>query len=469
MENFKKFLVYFLLIILGLAFARHFIEAPIIAIAFIGMVAFVAYKLDLPKFGLWLFFISFILRIIVVILFETPIVSDYAVMYDTAKEIISGNLNAAKTAEFGYMLRWGYQMGYTLFMVLILFISNSALAIKIVNCFATSLIVLLIYLIAKEITNKKVARVASVLYMFFPFPLLLNTVLSNQHIASMFFLLAIYILISKKTENMNNILKFFLIGLCLAIGNIIRPEAIIFITSILLFLILTKKKGTTKLVIKKFLILFVTYFIITTSASIIVSKTNISPSGFENKEPLWKIAVGFSQKTKGDYDGELASHFIGASRDKQLKIIYNSTVKSFDKLPSLFLYKEQHFWLDGDLSSSLGYLEGKFINIFGKSFNFDTIRILLDSINQLYIYVFFALAWLSIYINRKNMSNTQTIFLIIMLVCSGVYLLIECTPKYAYTAQMFLVLMSTYSLDYIFKYIQKSIVRKKGKNTIKSK
>lgn len=67
------------------------------------------------------------------------------------------------------------------------------------------------------------------------------------------------------------------------------------------------------------------------------------------------------------------------------------------------------------------------------------------------------------------MSNTQTIFLIIMLVCSGVYLLIECTPKYAYTVQMFLVLMSTYSLDYIFKYIQKSIVRKKGKNTIKSK
>ena len=67
-----------------------------------------------------------------------------------------------------------------------------------------------------------------------------------------------------------------------------------------------------------------TYFIITTSASIIVAKTNISPSGFENKEPLWKIAVGFSQKTKGDYDGELASRFIGASRGEQLKIIYNS-------------------------------------------------------------------------------------------------------------------------------------------------
>ena len=41
-----------------------------------------------------------------------------------------------------------------------------------------------------------------------------------------------------------------------------------------------------------------------------------------------------------------------------------------------------------------------------------------------------------------------------MLVCSGVYLLIECTPKYAYTAQIFLVLMSSYSLNYIFDYIQ---------------
>lgn len=118
--------------------------------------------------------------------------SDYAVIYDTAKENLGGNLNAAQNAEFGYMLRWGYQMGYTLFVVLILFISNSVIAIKIVNCFVTSLIVLLIYLISKEIANKKVARVVSVLYMLFPFPLFLNTILSNQHIASLLFLLAIY-------------------------------------------------------------------------------------------------------------------------------------------------------------------------------------------------------------------------------------------------------------------------------------
>lgn len=380
--------------------------------------------------------------------------SDYAVIYDTAKEILGGNLNAAQNAEFGYMLRWGYQMGYTLFVVLILFISNSVIAIKIVNCFVTSLIVLLIYLISKEIANKKVARVVSVLYMLFPFPLFLNTILSNQHIASLLFLLAIYILISKKTEKMNKILKFFLIGLCLAIGNIIRPEAIIFMTSILLFLILTKRKGSFKEPLKNFLILFITYFVITTTSSIIVAKTNVSPSGFENKEPLWKIAVGFSQKTKGDYDGDLAEHFIGTSKDDQLKIIYNSTIGSFYKLPSLFLYKEQHFWLDSDLNSSLGYLNGKSINLFGEHFNFSIIRILLDSINQLYIYMFFMLAWLSIYLKRKNMSNTQIILLIIMLVCSGVYLLIECTPKYAYTAQIFLVLMSSYSLNYIFDYIQ---------------
>ena len=36
-----------------------------------------------------------------------------------------------------------------------------------------------------------------------------------------------------------------------------------------------------------------------------------------------------------------------------------------------------------------------------------------------------------------------------MLVYSGVYFLIECTPRYAYTAQIFLALMSAYTIDYI--------------------
>ena len=72
------------------------------------------------------------------------------------------------------------------------------LLIKIVNCLFSAGIVLFIYLIAKEFTSEKAAKIVSCCYMILPFPLLFNTVLSNQHISSFMFLLAIWILISKK-------------------------------------------------------------------------------------------------------------------------------------------------------------------------------------------------------------------------------------------------------------------------------
>ena len=453
MEKLKKFLIYFLLFAFGLTFARHFLEYPFVAMVFIGMVVFLAYKFDLPRFGLWLFLGSLILRIIIIILFDTPIISDYATQFKTAKEIIYGNFNAAANSE--YMLRWGYQMGYTLFMVLLMLISEGSFLIKLVNCFFTSLIVLFVYLIAKEFTNKKVARIISVLYAFFPFPLFFNTILSNQHISSFLFLLAIYIFISKKTKNMNDKFKFFLIGLCLSIGNIIRPEAIVFIFSILLYMILTIKKYTIRRTFKCFAILIVTYFILTTSASTIAMKTGISPSGFENKEPLWKIAVGFNWLNKGDYSSSLADVFFDLDDDEQMQVVMDYTVGSIEKLPFLFLYKEQHFWLDNELNWSLGYLTNKNIHILDHRIPFNNIRAVLDSINQLYLYVIFILGFFGIFLNRNKMSEKQFLIFIIILVYSGVYLFIECTPRYAYTAQIFMILMSTYTIEYLLQYIIK--------------
>lgn len=466
MEKLKNVLIYVLLTVFGLALARHFVEMPVIAIVFIALIVFVAYKCDIPKFGFWLFLFSFIIRIIVVILFDTPITDDYAVQFKAAKEIISGNFNIASTIASGYMLRWGYQMGYTLFMVLLMFINESVVFIKGVNCLFTSFVVLFVYLISSELTNKKTARIISVLYALFPFPLFFNTIVSNQHISSFLFLLAIYILIGKKTESMNYKLKYFLIGLCLALGNIIRPEAIIFMFSILAFLLLTMKKNSLKQIMKAGLILSVTYLSITISASTIVAKTGISPSGFENKVPLWKIAVGFNQLHKGDYSRSLAATF-PTDKNAQLQIVYDYTIGSIEKIPALFMYKEQHFWLDNELNWSLNYLKDKSIYLFGIRIPFNYIRSALDSINQLYLYIFFALGLMAIIINRKKMDDRQYLLLIVILTYSLVYLLIECTPRYAYTAQIFLVLMSSYSVKYILDYFQKKKSKKKKTKKVK--
>ena len=462
MQKLKHFFIYFLLFLFGLTFVRSLITYPIISIACLSFIIWFGYKFEISKFGIFIFLMALILRIAVVILFDTPIISDYSVMFNTAKEIVSGNLTAAANSE--YMLRWGYQMGYTLFMSLLLFICNNVLFIKIVNCIFTSLIVLLIYLITKEITNKKVARIISLIYMVFPFPLLFNTVLSNQHISSFFFLLAIYIFISKKFKQININLRYLLIGVCLAVGNIIRPEAIIFIMSILLFLILTTKKEDVVKMGKNFGILILVYLIITTTSSFIVTKTGISPSGFKNTEPLWKFTVGLNPETKGDYNAQLSEKFNEESNEEHLKRLYNYTIGSLDKLPSLFMYKAQHFWIESDLGWSLFYLSGNSINVLNQKIKSDSLIALFYSFNQLIIYIIFIFAIIAIILKRKNMSRTQLFFLIILLVYFGVYLLIESTPRYAYTAQIFLFLMSMYTVEYLLNCYQKKKVKKSDKS-----
>ena len=451
MTKLKKAIIAFCLICFALTFAGHFFEMPIISFLIVGLLALGAYKFNPPKFGVILFTVAFLLRILVVVFIEPPIISDYAVIYDTAREILNGNLNAASSQ---YMLTWGYQMGYTLFITMLLAIIDNVLFVKIINCLFTALIVLFIYLIVKELTNPKVARVLSVIYMVFPFPLLFNTILSNMHIASFMFLLAIYILISQKTKDMNRILKFILIGGCLAVGNIIRPEAIVFNFAILIYLFLTAKKGQFKNAIVSFLIMFITYSVFTYSASFVAMKSGVSPSGFENKAPLWKFAVGFNLETKGSYNDKLAKEFFEVDEQRQKEITYENVFGSLYQVPALFLHKAQNFWLGSDLHWVTDYMEDKNLNLSGIKIPLNIFTTIWDSLNKLIIYLIFILTFISIVVKRHKIDNRQLLILLVLLTYFGVYILIECTPKYAYTAHIFLFLMSSYALEYILPKLQ---------------
>ena len=97
------------------------------------------------------------------------------------------------------------------------------------------------------------------------------------------------------------------------------------------------------------------------------------------------------------------------------------------------------------------FIISAWITIFGHKFSADIIINLAHNINQLFIYVFFTLAAVAIWINRRKMNNKQFLLLIILLVYTGVYLLIECTPRYAYTAQIFMFIMSAYAIEYLIE------------------
>ena len=394
------------------------------------------------KFIIFLFLFSFIIRLGVVLLVDTPIISDFKAMYDAALEIVNGTDSYKST---GYFITWGYQMGHVLYQAFLLSIINSAFFLKIVNCIITSLTVVFVYLISRRICSERSAKISSILYSIFLFPLLLNSVLTNQFLPLLLILIALYILL-----NINFKKKFVIssvaVGILLGLSNIFRSETIVIVFSILLyFVFLFITKVDWKKLIISFVIIFMGYYVVFNGTSLLLKATNVSPSGLEILNSSWKFVLGFNYETSGMYSNQDAAIYARDSEAAKKEAI--NRIMQFEKIPLHFLKKTKILWFNSDLSWSISMDE-----VYYK---------VLNIINQIWIILFNILAVCSAFRFIKfKFEKEHVLMCLILLVYFGVYLLIEVMPRYAYSLQVFEAIIIGISLDYIFTKIK---VLKKGK------
>lgn len=387
------------------------------------------------KFIIGLFLFSLILRLIVVLCINTPIISDFKTMYDAATELLNGTSEYKKTP---YFLTYGYQMGHVIYQFFFLKICNSAIFLKIISCLITSFIPVFIYLISKKIASEKSAKIVSILYSVFLFPLLLNTVLTNQHLPLLLTLIAIYILLNMKNKI---IIKSIVIGLLLGISNILRSEGIVYITALIIYSIyLIIKKNDFKKIIISLVIIIVSYIgIFNITSNILISK-DLSINGLKNMNPTWKFVAGFNYDKNGIYNDLDASLYSSYKQSDIAKKELKNRVSQIDKIPLHFLKKVKIFWFNSDLSWSIGHIDYNTYNI-------------LNSINKVTIYIINILVFFSLFslFKIKKISNTQILVTLIVVIYFGVYLLIEVMPRYAYAPQVFLFILAAIGIDNIIK------------------
>ena len=387
----------------------------------------------LNSFIIFLFLFSFITRLIVILTINTPIISDFKTMYEASLELINGTNNYKNSI---YFINWAYQMGHVVYQSILLSVINNVVFLKIINAFNSSLTVVFIYLISKKISSSTSSKIISVLYSIFLFPLLLNTVLTNQILPVLLTLISIYILINLDYEKY--IFKSIIIGLILGLANILRSEGIVIIFSILLYSIYLIFKKHNKNIFISFVIIFISYMMIFNISSTILIKTNISTNGLKNMNPTWKFVLGFNYETNGMYSDIDAERY-AFNKDESKKIVLER-LKEYDKIPMLFLKKSKILWLNSDLSWSIGHIQNvKIYNI-------------LSYINQLFIIFFTLLSFVSLF-NLKKLDNTQIITTLILITYFFVYLLIEIMPRYAYSLEVFQVILSSIGLDFILRKI----------------
>lgn len=400
------------------------------------------------KVILFLFFFAFIIRIGTVIVVDTPVISDFKTMLEASRELIN---ETANYKEMPYFLFWGYQMGHVIYQALLLSIVNSITFLKIINAIITSLTVVMIYLIGTVLSSKKSALIISLIYSVFLFPLLLNTVLTNQLLPILLLLIALYIWIKNKKGKYWQII---VIGILLAISNIVRSETIVILLAFILYTIfLIIKKENWKRQIINITLIMLSYFAMTTSASFLLKVTDISPNGLENKNSAWKFLEGLNTETRGQYSTDDAMKY-SYSAKKTKQELERRIKEDWEKYPLLFAQKTKILWLNSDLSWSLGHMK-----------NQETVRI-YEGINQIFIYFFVIMALLSsITLFKKTYKKEQILILSILFVYFGVYLFIEVMPRYAYSLQIFESLLATITLGYI---LENKKIRKVGEHHAKT-
>lgn len=387
------------------------------------------------KFIIFLFLFSFILRLLIVITINTPVISDFKTMLDASLELVN---NTSNYKSMPYFITWGYQMGHVVYQAFLLSIINNLLFLKIMNALITSLTIVMIYIISKKLSNEKAAKITSIIYSIFLFPLLLNTVLTNQLLPMLLILVAINLWI---TYIPKKIFIAFPIGLLLAFSNILRSETIVIITGILVYSLFSmlEKKDIKKLALS-LLILLATYSGVMKLTSYTLQKSNISPSGLENKNTTWKFLTGLNIETNGMYSAKDAEVY-AYDEQKTKKELTKRIKEDYKNYPLLFLKKIKIVGLNSDLSWSVGHL------------NQQTTKI-LTYLNQLFIYFFFIMAFLSLIpLLKKKYKKAQVLITLITIIYFGVYLLIEVMPRYAYSIQIFEAILTSITLGYFLEII----------------
>ena len=362
-------------------------------------------------------------------------------MYEASLSLLKGNLDFMN----GFYFRtYPFQLGLTLYQAVLLKIYHDVIILKIFNSIYTSFIIVYLYKISKLFVKEKTARMVSFSYLFYLYPLYLNSVLTNQHIPALFMLIAIYIVITK----MDSIKSAFWVAIILGVANFFRTESIIMIMAIVIFRFVFITHQTFKRTLLYLFIVLASYFSFTTMTNQIIIHSPLNTAVSEEAKldknvTLWKFYCGLSTKHNGIYNEEDQNMYFNTDQEKELLMERIKNDKF--KFPVLFLKKEVILWTQTNYDLRI-------LNPF-QGFWYS----LVLSFNQGFLNFVMLLFVISL-IPKKEEERKEVLFIKLLIgLYFGIYLFIEISPRYAYNLHMLVFLLLGIGVERIIDFYHKKV------------
>ena len=405
--------------------------AILLTIPVIAFLVFYYKKAKIKNFALFLWIVAFLIRLVSILLLKVEVADDFKTMLEASRSLLAGDTSFMNGF---YFQTYPFQLGLVLYQAVLLKIMNSTIILRIMNSIFTATIVFMIYLISRKIVKEETARIISFAYLFYLYPIYLNSVLTNQHIPALLTLVVVYWVIEKE-KNWKNAL---FVGFLLALANFFRTESIIIILGLMVYTICYLTKDTWK---KDFIhlgMILLTYFACTTCTSQLLLMSPLHKNvenQLDKNVTLWKFYVGLSDEHNGIYNDDDVQAYFNTNEEKEL--LMNRMKTDYKKFPKLFLKKEVILWTQTNYDLRI-------TNDWNQK-----IYAWIQHYNQGFLNVVILLLGVSL-IPKKKEENQKIIFIKILLALYyGIYLFIEISPRYAYNLHMLVFIILGVGLEWI--------------------
>lgn len=273
------------------------------AACFLGFAAFCCYRYQIPRFALLLLAFSFLVRLAIVLVIDTPPVSDFETQYEAARLFAAGDMSFGDTP---YFQTWGFNTGMVIYQGILLSICDSLLFLKIINCVVASITVVLVYAIAKEFFDPKASQCAAICYSVLVFPATFVTVLCNSIPSALFLYSGLYLFVAKKHDGMNWLLRCSLSGLLVAVGHALRPDGVIVAVALAGYFVVALVAGWSRRALvdlgKRALTLLGSFAVVIVLLSQVVVWSGVNSAGLWSHDSLLKFVFGTSLENEGGYN-----------------------------------------------------------------------------------------------------------------------------------------------------------------------
>jgi 4-amino-4-deoxy-L-arabinose transferase-like glycosyltransferase len=430
-----------------------FVIIFLLAVVIVLMISVLVNRfLSTKQFILLLIIFGIGIRIWWIFYVKTTPVSDFALMYESAKQAVLGDFSFAST---GYYLRWPYQLGFTFYEAFVIKLFGDHISVlKLFNILFSIGTSMIVYKLAKQGFNEFTGRAAAILYTFYIPNIIYSSVLTNQHLSTFLFFLGIYYLFVK---GLSTKYSWIIIGLAVGVGNMIRPAGSFFLLGIGVFVLIYKilplrKKESLNYFIK-LVGIAVVYMLVQQLVSMSLIYNGITDKPLSNQDPYWKFTVGLNADADGGWnmadDSYVGQFELGEARDKAEISLIKERLQDKKKVAQLFKRKFVKFWTEGDASIywSVGEMDRPNLQQYlGK------LERLMYSVSCLFLMATITLV--------RKQNDLSALLLILIGGYAAIHIMVEIQTRYRFDILPAVFILAGYGVWRITQLTQNKKVRK---------